>query len=496
MDVSAKDVNQLHSKVIYFNSNKNETKSDFVFGGKDGSFENKYSQILSSPPGTKYIKLQMWIAPNPRIHSSYLIDNVNVEKFNLNLLLQKNNSGIFDFENANPQDQKMMIMINNANNTEKFLKTELLLNKSNSTNYKVIRTKLLPVDGNSVYNYKMSIEAENLNSLTGLVSFGNSDDVVTNSTKYGASASNGKVLSLSPGSEVYTDLDILKSANYTIALRAKTCESCSSSNNSNFLRVSLIEEDEDNNNNIFKTSNISLKDNDDNSNNISSSQQGLKWLYLNNTYLKKGKYEIKIHSDSQTDLDLFMLYSNNNNNSQIKDREKLGNIFNMNQSNSPYPARIADYKKINPTKFVVDVRNATRPYVMTFAESYDPLWVAHVDAASSSSSSNAGEDQNDPNPGSNENNKKNNNNSFQIRSIPLYSIINGFYINKTGDYTLTIEYEPQKWFVQAATISIITIISILAVWVLLSFRNKVLQSTRIGIIRSVLSRMSRANTKK
>src|SRR5919197_1304294 len=78
MDVSAKDVNQLHSKVIYFNSNKNETKSDFVFNGKDGSFEKRYSQSLSSPPGTKYIKLQMWIAPNPGLQSAYLIDNVKI----------------------------------------------------------------------------------------------------------------------------------------------------------------------------------------------------------------------------------------------------------------------------------------------------------------------------------------------------------------------------------------------------------------------------------
>jgi hypothetical protein len=38
--------------------------------------------------------------------------------------------------------------------------------------------------------------------------------------------------------------------------------------------------------------------------------------------------------------------------------------------------------------------------------------------------------------------------------------VNGFYVNKTGDYTLFIEYEPQKWFVQGATISTISIVLI------------------------------------
>jgi hypothetical protein len=133
-----------------------------------------------------------------------------------------------------------------------------------------------------------------------------------------------------------------------------------------------------------------------------------------------------------------MLYSN----SQIKDREKSNDIFNINQSNSSYPARIADYKKISPTKFVVDVKNATRPYVMTFAESYDPLWVAYDTSTSINSIAN------------------NNNNNFKTNSFPLYSIVNGFYVNKRGDYTLTIEYEPQKWFEQAGMISIAALISV------------------------------------
>ena len=35
LNFSAKDVNQLHSKVFYYDSNKTEIKDDFIFGGKD-----------------------------------------------------------------------------------------------------------------------------------------------------------------------------------------------------------------------------------------------------------------------------------------------------------------------------------------------------------------------------------------------------------------------------------------------------------------------------
>ena len=79
--------------------------------------------------------------------------------------------------------------------------------------------------------------------------------------------------------------------------------------------------------------------------------------------------------------------------------------------------------------------------MISFAEAYDPLWVAYSN--------------DDNNPG----------NNFKTSSLPLYSVVNGFYINKTGNYTLTIEYQPQKWFIQGGTISIVTVIIILIILV-------------------------------
>jgi hypothetical protein len=89
----------------------------------------------------------------------------------------------------------------------------------------------------------MTVKAENLNSLYGIASFKSSDDVVENSTRYGNNASNGRILSLSSGSEINTGLDIIKPSNYTIAIRAKTCETCT------FLNVSIEDPDKGADNN-------------------------------------------------------------------------------------------------------------------------------------------------------------------------------------------------------------------------------------------------------
>jgi hypothetical protein len=213
-------------------------------------------------------------------------------------------------------------------------------------------------------------------------------------------ASNTNILHLHPSAEVYTSLDILKGSNYTIALRVKTCDTCT------FLRVSFGD----------KINEIAL-----------NSVPDLKWLYFT-TYLRQGENELRIYSDSDAYLDSIMIYSNE------KDHETLEDVF----SPRDVPANVIDYKKIDPTKYVITI-NATKPYTLAFAEPYDRLWVALAD------------------------------NNFKAISMPLYALVNGFYVNKTGQYTLTIQYEPQNWFYEGAAVSIITV-TFLAAYIL--FKNR------------------------
>jgi hypothetical protein len=455
LDVAAKDVNQLHLKVIYYDSNKvekdklNSRSWEFVFPAQDGSFSKTFERTILPPIGTGYMKLQMFVHPNPVKGSTYWIDNIKVEEIIPKTVLHTDD--FTSFEKVNPivhgQNQIDEIMIR-SNDEDKLddllggLYKKIEENNINIStfapvmaNYNIIQSKPFPVKQNSSYNYTMNIEAENLSSLSGIASFRNSSDVVVNLTKYGNNASNGGVLSLSPESEVYTDLDIIKPSNYTVALRAKTCESCT------FLRLNLLRNDDSNIiNSTIQTSNISLKD----------KTSELKLVYSNSTYLKQGTYKLKIYSDSQTDLDSVIIYSthdNSNSSNTKKGNEAVEDIFNQIESTA---ANITEYKKINPTKYILNIKNATQPYMLSFAEAYDPLWVAYT------------------------NDKSNNHDdNFKSNSIPLYSIVNGFYINKTGDYTLVIEYQPQIWFSQGLTVSTLSLAGILIAFILARKKFKI-----------------------
>ena len=81
LDVSAKDVDRLHSKVHYFDSNKEEIKNeDFIFPGQNGTFKKQFSDSFLPHNGTKYVQITIWIMPSVGKPSSYLIDNLKLLK--------------------------------------------------------------------------------------------------------------------------------------------------------------------------------------------------------------------------------------------------------------------------------------------------------------------------------------------------------------------------------------------------------------------------------
>lgn len=142
---------------------------------------------------------------------------------------------------------------------------------------------------------------------------------------------------------------------------------------------------------------------------------------------------------------------------EIKNAENtLGNfrIISFNKSlflNSSYEYGQTERKidnlkftKINPTLWKVQV-NATQPFMLSFGESYDPLWVANIN--------------------------KNGQNVGTAESIPINSVINGFWIDQTGNIDITIEFKPQKWYYIGIVISGITFI-ICILYLILEFIRK------------------------
>ena len=93
------------------------------------------------------------------------------------------------------------------------------------------------------------------------------------------------------------------------------------------------------------------------------------------------------------------------------------------------PAKTDSNEKINPTLWKVKV-NATKPFMLIFTETFNPLWEARV--------------------------YKDGRLVERIRSVPVYGVINGFWINETGNLTIVIRYVPQDWFELGLKISATT----------------------------------------
>jgi hypothetical protein len=99
---------------------------------------------------------------------------------------------------------------------------------------------------------------------------------------------------------------------------------------------------------------------------------------------------------------MIMIHSN-------EEHQKFEDVFRR-----PVSASILGYKKISATKYTVKI-STTGPFVLGFTETFDEYWFAHIEGEG------------------------------EIKSIPLDAMLNGFYINKTGNFTVTIEYKPQRW---------------------------------------------------
>jgi hypothetical protein len=518
----------------------NEPLEDIIFPGIDGDFKKGFTGTPLLPLGTKYIKFQVLTRPNLETDSTYWIDDIIVRDVSAELVIPYKidlKSPMFEQHDNSTQMQQLERSILDGKINE-LPSVVLDQNNRNNINATIIyQTKPVPVEENGIYNLTITVESlakatnglENLDqryplAFNLIANFANSSDMVETSNRYGAKASAGSVLSISPQSEVYADLDILKPANYTVALRVSsdrnstgTCPAayvqCDSigindvpdanrrnqSNNESFISLSFIKKGDGIGSliekKVIESSGIYLGDTGKKNASVNTSSEGqseLEWLYLSNVDLEKGKYEIRLssNSNSRIDLDSMVLYSKSDINGEINNSanyeinhsnslitgtnkiryEPIEDVFDSNadtNSNSDigsHPAYIEKYEKIDPTRYEVDIRNATRPYIMSFAESYDPLWVAYVDDSTSNPN---GNDKLNINKNNNSSSKiEEENNTFKIRSVPLFSTVNGFYINRTGNYSLVIEYEPQKWFLQAGIVSVAALILSITVLVI------------------------------
>ena len=99
------------------------------------------------------------------------------------------------------------------------------------------------------------------------------------------------------------------------------------------------------------------------------------------------------------------------------------------------------YKKINPTKYLINIENAQDPFYLVQLENYDPYWSAKIDK-----------------------------NKIKEHE-KIFGYANSWYINKNGNYNVVIEYTPQKYFYFSLFISL-TFLLILIIY-LFYLKNKI-----------------------
>ena len=159
------------------------------------------------------------------------------------------------------------------------------------------------------------------------------------------------------------------------------------------------------------------------------------WHNLGSHLFEQGTYEIIIQNlNGFNGINLIAFVPTN----LIKKAEALNKEviyyngkIDMNTKASKTMATIINVAYINPTLWKVKI-NATEPFILSFAEAYDPLWEAKVYG--------------------------NGTLIERVSSIPLYGIINGFWINHTGDLEIVITYKPQDWFELGSVISVSTLV--------------------------------------
>jgi len=120
-----------------------------------------------------------------------------------------------------------------------------------------------------------------------------------------------------------------------------------------------------------------------------------------------------------------------------------------------------DYNNINPTEYAVEV-NSQKPFFLVFSESYDPQWEAYVNG----------------------------------EKISQHFVANGYanswYVNRTGQFNVTLKYAPQTFYDMTKGVSLMTFIILLAVTIFPLIKMKQKLRT-VGYLLSKVRTINRSN---
>lgn len=117
-----------------------------------------------------------------------------------------------------------------------------------------------------------------------------------------------------------------------------------------------------------------------------------------------------------------------------------------------------EYTRVNAEKYRVRVRGAAAPFILVLGETYDGLWLAETGDGK------------------------------KIESVPMYSTINGFPIDKTGTFEVTVRYRLQPWLSAGLAISLLTIL-VFVIYLMYVYRKRL--ATAANIVWKPTTRLGR-----
>jgi len=150
-----------------------------------------------------------------------------------------------------------------------------------------------------------------------------------------------------------------------------------------------------------------------------SASEGFRWIELGNpVFLTSSNMAIFVDSIGHIKLDQLTFYSVTG----TDDTTTLNQIFTTEQS-----APSISWNKVDESRYAAHVKT-DKPFFLIFSEAHHPLWRAFID------------DQ-------------------EISPIVAYSVVNGFFINKTGEFDVTINFTGQTYADIGLKISAITLVA-------------------------------------
>jgi hypothetical protein len=126
------------------------------------------------------------------------------------------------------------------------------------------------------------------------------------------------------------------------------------------------------------------------------------WFELGSAQLNFGQHNVTVFASGNVTLDKIGIYSTSNNVPTINE------VFNSDLSTPS-----VTYDEVNPCKYIAHI-DCTRPFLLVFSESYHLLWKAFVD-------------------------------NKEISPIIVDSLVNGFFVNRTGNFDVVLYFTGQDF---------------------------------------------------